>query len=56
MPARRSTNGVLHHLAPTMQAKQDATELQEKSKEMKVKIKEAEELEKQVGAARGCGV
>lgn len=31
-----------------MQAKQDATELQEKSKEMKGKIKEAEEAEKQV--------
>ena len=34
------------------QAKLDATELQERSKEMKVKIKEAEEAEKRVSGGR----
>ncbi|PSC72955.1 Serine-tRNA ligase [Micractinium conductrix] len=37
-------------------AKQDATELQERSKEMKIKIKEAEELEKQLSDERDAAI
>lgn len=40
-----------------VQAKQDASALQEQSKEFKLKIKEAEELEKRVGGwGGGCTV
>lgn len=39
-----------------MQNKQDATELQEKSKAIKGQIAEAEEKEKQVAAARDAAI
>ncbi|KAL4434096.1 hypothetical protein ABPG75_000537 [Micractinium tetrahymenae] len=49
-------NKLNKEIAALRKAKQDATELQERSKEMKAKIKEAEELEKQLSDERDAAI